>query len=522
MRKTRAIEVGGWWTVLPGLMGGLLVVGMGAGCPASGTPGPYCGDGVVDLGESCDDGNEVGCDGCSIGCHLEGCGNGIAECGEECDDGNIANGDGCSSDCMDEADLCGNGTVDYGEECDDGNSVAGDGCAPDCTVEPGPECGDGAMEGAEECDDGNTDDCDGCSVICRIEVCGNGTMECDEECDDANTTGGDGCAADCTVEVIPECGDGSVEGGEECDDGNVTDCDGCSATCVSEGCGNGSVECAEECDDGNTTDGDGCAADCTVEIPPDCGDGSLDAGEECDDGNTVSGDGCQANCLLPACGDGILDTGEACDDGNTVGGDGCSGTCAVEAYAHTITIDGANDFDAAESFPSSTVGFAGYVAWDSGAIYIGLLGADVSANDAQRWLVVYLSGGGSTTTTGVTYNTQGPALPFAAGYHLRWRTDNLYTDLQATDGATWSSMGYSGAAARNGNFVELSIPLADIGSPTVVQVHLSMINELTMSEWSWAGVPDTSFVDGYDPDYTRYFDFDLSAAAAPSSYTPQP
>lgn len=503
-------------------VGAVLLLGLGSGCPASGTPGPYCGDGVVDLGESCDDGNETGCDGCSISCYLEGCGNGIVECGEDCDDGNIINGDGCSSTCVDEEDLCGNGTVDYGEACDDGNAVAGDGCAPDCTVEPGPECGDGTAEGTEECDDGNTDDCDGCSSICRSEACGNGTLECTEECDDANNADGDGCAADCTTEVAVVCGDGTMAGTEACDDGNTDDCDGCSATCAVEACGNATLECAEGCDDGNVVAGDGCAADCTVEIPAGCGNGVLDSGEECDDGNTVSGDGCQANCMDPACGDGILDTGEACDDGNAAGGDGCSATCDIEAYTHTIAIDGGNDFTAAESFATSSGGFSGYVSWDSSALYIGFLGADVSANSPTRWLLVYLSGGANTTTTGVTYNTQGPSLPYAAGYHLRWRTDDLYTDLQNTDGATWSSITWSGSSARNGDFVELSIPLADLGSPTSLSVHLSMINEQGGNEWSWASVPDSSFSDGVDPDYTRYYDFDLTGAADPSSYTPLP
>jgi cysteine-rich repeat protein len=32
---------------------------------------------------------------------------------------------------------CGNGALDPGEECDDGNNVSGDGCEPDCTYTPG-------------------------------------------------------------------------------------------------------------------------------------------------------------------------------------------------------------------------------------------------------------------------------------------------------------------------------------------------------------------------------------------------
>src|SRR5262249_25783297 len=32
--------------------------------------------------------------------------------------------------------VCGNGVIDSGEECDDGNTDAGDGCSPTCQIEP--------------------------------------------------------------------------------------------------------------------------------------------------------------------------------------------------------------------------------------------------------------------------------------------------------------------------------------------------------------------------------------------------
>ena len=32
--------------------------------------------------------------------------------------------------------VCGDGALDAGEECDDGNGEVGDGCSGDCTVEP--------------------------------------------------------------------------------------------------------------------------------------------------------------------------------------------------------------------------------------------------------------------------------------------------------------------------------------------------------------------------------------------------
>lgn len=36
--------------------------------------------------------------------------------------------------------LCGNGRMDSGEVCDDGNRVSGDGCSSSCTVEAHYKC----------------------------------------------------------------------------------------------------------------------------------------------------------------------------------------------------------------------------------------------------------------------------------------------------------------------------------------------------------------------------------------------
>jgi len=88
-----------------------------------------CGDGVIDPGEVCDDGNVTDGDGCSADCHSdETCGNGIidlhAHNPEECDDGRL-NGtllDTCDATCQAVNPLCGNGAVDqdHGEQCDPG------------------------------------------------------------------------------------------------------------------------------------------------------------------------------------------------------------------------------------------------------------------------------------------------------------------------------------------------------------------------------------------------------------------
>jgi cysteine-rich repeat protein len=62
---------------------------------------PICGDGIVSLGEECDDGtNDGGYGECNAGCTLGAfCGDGIVQDGEDCDDGNNIDGDGCGSAC---------------------------------------------------------------------------------------------------------------------------------------------------------------------------------------------------------------------------------------------------------------------------------------------------------------------------------------------------------------------------------------------------------------------------------------
>jgi cysteine-rich repeat protein len=166
--------------------------------------------------------------------HQAACGDGTLDAGEECDDGNTANGDGCDATCNNEAGHtcgCGDGIVQEGEQCDDGNTTAGDGCSATCTSEP--VCGDGHQDPGEQCDDGNTDNNDACRNDCTLcpstSVCGNGLVESGEACDDGNTVDGDGCRNDCTV---PTCGDGRQDAGEQCDDGNTDNNDTCRNDCT--------------------------------------------------------------------------------------------------------------------------------------------------------------------------------------------------------------------------------------------------------------------------------------------------
>ena len=155
-----------------------------------------CGNGTIDIGEDCDDGNAVDGDGCDSNCTPTACGNGVLTAAEECDDGNSIDGDGCSAVCIIE--FCGDGVIQagIGEQCDDGNAVDGDGCDSNCTP---TACGNGVLTAAEECDDGNSINGDGCSAVCVIEFCGDGMLQLGlgEQCDDANLIDGDGCDSDC-------------------------------------------------------------------------------------------------------------------------------------------------------------------------------------------------------------------------------------------------------------------------------------------------------------------------------------
>ncbi|MBK7830698.1 DUF4215 domain-containing protein [Nannocystis sp.] len=222
------------------------------------------------------------------------CGNGMVNNGEECDDGNNTNGDGCTAMCK--LEKCGDGVDNNAdkEECDDGNMVDTDLCTSLCKL---PVCGDGfVQDGVEACDDGNMVDDDACSNTCALASCGDGIKQVNEDCDDKNVDNTDACLDTC---LAASCGDGFLQAGvEACDDGNLENIDACLDTCVEALCGDGFLQDGvEDCDDGNADDSDSCVAGCK---PAMCGDGLVYAGiEDCDDGNAIDDDECTNNCTLP-------------------------------------------------------------------------------------------------------------------------------------------------------------------------------------------------------------------------------
>ena len=213
----------------------------------------YCGNGILEDGEQCDNGNKPGCDRCLVAAGYDCQGNfgGTSICGKQR--------------------VCGDAVFDQGEECDNGNKL---GCTANCKIDSGFNCtskvgfpsacgfcGNGIVEPGEECDNKNSL---GCSQNCRVDVgyscrglttsfcfrtnpvCGNGVSEVGEACDDGNKAGGDGCGSTCLVEdgfvcagepskctkkpvSSPVCGNGVYEpnNNEQCDNGNKEGCKGC-------------------------------------------------------------------------------------------------------------------------------------------------------------------------------------------------------------------------------------------------------------------------------------------------------
>lgn len=347
-----------------------------------------CGNEVVEVRESCDDGNAAAGDGCDDTCNLESgyvcagtpsvcarCGDGSIDAPESCDDGGRTDGDGCDADCALEggwdcgsaepsscAPICGDGLVRGIEACDDGSTTAADGCDASCALEAGwdcgsaepstctPVCGDGLVRGAEACDDDDLDDDDGCSSSCTAEtgwlcdaaeptlcatVCGDGLVRGAEACDDLDVAGGDGCSASCAIESGWGCG--SAEPSV------------CTAVC-----GDGLVRGPESCDDADTTGNDGCSASCAEEngyqctgepsaCATVCGDGIPAGNEACDDGaanSDTTPDACRTDCTLPFCGDLVVDSGEGCDDGDLDDRDGCRTGCRLPACGDGLVLGG--------------------------------------------------------------------------------------------------------------------------------------------------------------------------------------
>ena len=149
----------------------------------------------------------------------------LADCsstGDPCPAGTVCNE---TTDTCGPAPACGDGILDPGEECDDGNTLDGDCCSANCTFEPaGSSCADGEFcngeetcDGAGTCQPGTPVDCDD-GVDCTLDACN----EVNDTC--VNTPNDNNCPDDglfCTGQEICDPVVGCVSTGDPCPAGSV-------------------------------------------------------------------------------------------------------------------------------------------------------------------------------------------------------------------------------------------------------------------------------------------------------------
>ena len=283
-------------------------------------------------------------------CHV--CGNGVVEPGEECDDGNTFDGDGCNANCK--AAYCGDGIVLrsllflrfwwLGRSC--GQEQVGEvifklndveiarvALPNTCDCQPGigtievsdPQLLAGAKNGAFTVSVESTGELSWAAVGASSPGTWQQQMLWNEP---ANFNGTDLCAIGGYTNASHAIGFG-VGGGEECDDGNTINDDGCSNTCKVNKCFGVVCEAQDQCHLAGTCDpgtgqctspakGDGAACDdgsgctsydvcvagaCTGQSAVTC-----PAGDQCNDW--------QCNPATGTCSDAKKADGTACDDGN--------------------------------------------------------------------------------------------------------------------------------------------------------------------------------------------------------------
>ena len=311
--------------------------------PPTNPPKPSCGDGAIDLGEECDDGNSRDGDGCSKACLKEFCGDGEVQYGlkENCDNGRrcffgllVPLEGTCRTDADCNLDPNRPGKCQWDQ---DANTE----CASDCKLQN--LCGNGVVdEPVEECepekecitrdDKGYTVriDCSEDKPEWELSWLRPSTLDCSKEEDRAKTKcclderdafgritkweytcrriSSEECNFNCTK---PKCGDGFIQSKvEQCDPpSKTTDSEApyCNDECKYS-CGNAKLEAnlGEECDAGSyCTNLDMKNQECG-EDPTICGDVA-----DCKPRQTVE---CN-NCKKYLCGNGKEEAGEECDPG---------------------------------------------------------------------------------------------------------------------------------------------------------------------------------------------------------------
>ncbi|MBI3202979.1 MAG: chitobiase/beta-hexosaminidase C-terminal domain-containing protein, partial [Myxococcales bacterium] len=191
-------------------------------------------------------------------------------------------------------------------------------------------------------------------------------------------------------------------------------------------------------------------------------------------------------------------------------------TYVLNPYSHTIVVDGAKDFNAADALAGmcSTWPDQAYLSWDATRIYFGWDGTYFSAGE-----IVSAYFGDGVQGTNVSDTPTRTVMPGAKMlYHLRWQNTNLNPVLRKWNVTTsvWENstipvvLGYTGGTGGPA-YVEFSFLRSDIGNPS----NLRFNSWISSSGGFWiTGTPCT--LPGTMN--SNSFNFDLTSASTPSSY----
>ncbi|MEO8604726.1 MAG: hypothetical protein ABI629_19310 [bacterium] len=294
-----------------------------------------CGNGSLDSGEACDDGNVVAGDCCSPTCEFEAAG---SDCPSD--------GNGCTTDICSAGGVClhtaNTATCDDGLFCNGGDMCSGGACAAHsgdpCAA--GGECNRTCNEATDSCAAPSGSACSSDGNACTDDRC-NGAGACAHPpnqlpcsdglfCNGADTCSGGSCAlhAGDPCAAGGECNRACNETADTCAAPAGTSCSSDGNVCTDDRC-NGSGACAHPvntapCDDGLFCNGaDVCAGgSCATHAGDPCA-----AGPEC---NRSCGEAARS-CAAPAgtaCGsDANLCIDDRCDGGGSCGHAANSAAC---------------------------------------------------------------------------------------------------------------------------------------------------------------------------------------------------
>jgi cysteine-rich repeat protein len=289
-------------------------------CPGGGG-GAVCGNGVVEAGEQCDDGNTV----------TETCPYGQASCAV------------CSATCQTVAgatSYCGNGSLDAanGEQCDDGNTTSGDGCSATCQTESGGGGGSCYRIQSERSDKYLTVDGTGKVIATSTTQAGGEIFELVASGAQFKLKSSSGAymavvASQLTMNAtaataVPfnrfACGvfGGRNRYGFSSPTGAAPHW---KETTLAAAIQSGDGGNGGQCNPADAGAWEGFYLD-PATCPgggggPVCGNGVVETGEQCDDGNTVNTDACSNTCVSATCSDGVQNQSETGVD--------CGGPCAA-------------------------------------------------------------------------------------------------------------------------------------------------------------------------------------------------